>query len=276
MHGCATNWASGVVEASRHDAVASSEHDRTVIKAGHSVGKTRGLSRLVAWWIAVHPIGEALVVITSDNNDQITRGIWNELIALDAKLKERDQDEKGGLPGNITLDGKWHAGPNNKQLVAIGRKPADRNPTGIQGYHRRYLLVIIEECCGVPQEIWDACDSLASNEGGIILACGNPTDPAAYMAEVCKPGSGWKVKQIRSIDTPEFTGEVVPPGPGGRAGVTQLGGEAAQGMGSAAPCTSLASWVSSRRSERHPDRSQVDRGRAEAFGFLAPQATVRR
>ena len=31
------------------------------------------------------------------------------------------------------------------------------------------------------------------------------------MIEACKPGSGWRVKQIRSIDTPEFTGEVVPP-----------------------------------------------------------------
>lgn len=56
--------------------------DRTVVKAGHSVGKIRGLSRLVAWWVAVHPIGQALVVITSDNNDQIRGGIWNELIAL--------------------------------------------------------------------------------------------------------------------------------------------------------------------------------------------------
>lgn len=56
--------------------------DRTVVKAGHSVGKTRRLSRLVARWVAVHPIGQALVVITSDNNDQITGGIWNELIAL--------------------------------------------------------------------------------------------------------------------------------------------------------------------------------------------------
>lgn len=180
-------------------------HERIVVKAGHSVGKTRGLSRLAAWWIGVHPIGEALVVVTSDNDDSIKGGVWNELIALQEKVGKQI------VPGNITLDAKWHAGPNNKQLVAIGRKPGDRNPTGLQGYHRRYILVILEEACGIPKELWEAADSLASNEGGIVLACGNPTDPYAHMAEVCKPGSGWEVQQIRSIDTPEFTGEVVPP-----------------------------------------------------------------
>ena len=118
-------------------------------------------------------------------------------------------DESFGLPGKLTLDGKWHAGPSNKHLVAFGRKPSDRNPTGLQGFHARHLLVIIDECCGLPKELWEAADSLASNQGGTILACGNPTDPTAYMAEVCKPGSGWEVQQIRSTDTPEFTGEEV-------------------------------------------------------------------
>jgi hypothetical protein len=179
---------------------AVTEHRRIVVKAGHSVGKTRALYRLVAWFVSVHPIGEALVVVTSDNDDQIKGGLWRELIAL---------DESFGLPGKLTLDGKWHAGPSNKHLLTFGRKPSDRNPTGLQGSHARHLLVIIDECCGLPKELWEAADSLASNEGGTILACGNPTDPTAYMAEVCKPGSGWEVQQIKSTDAPEFTGEEV-------------------------------------------------------------------
>jgi hypothetical protein len=61
------------------------------------------------------------VVITSDSDDQIKGGLWRELVALHAKA---------GLPGKITLDGKWHAGSNNQTLVAFARKPSDRNPTG--------------------------------------------------------------------------------------------------------------------------------------------------
>jgi hypothetical protein len=113
------------------------------------------------------------------------------------------------FPGNITLDGKWHAGPSNKTLIAFGRKPSDRNPTGLQGYHRKYLLVLVDECCGVPGELWEAAESLASNAAGVVLAAGNPTDPASHMAEVCKPGSGWHVQKISAFDTPAYTGEDV-------------------------------------------------------------------
>ncbi len=174
---------------------------KTVVKAAHSVGKTRGLSRLVLWWVSVHPIGEALVVITSDNDDNIKGGVWREVIAAHAKA---------GLPGKVTLDAKWHAGPNNQTLVAFGRKPADTNPTGLQGLHAKYILVIIDECAGVPAALWDACESLASNKNGVILAVGNPTDPNSHFAEVCKPGSTWEVQQISAFDTPAYTGEEVP------------------------------------------------------------------
>jgi hypothetical protein len=78
------------------------KHRKNVVKAAHSVGKTQGLSRLVLWWVSVHPIGDALVVITSDNDDNIKGGIWREVIKAHARLKER-----GIVGGKVTLDSKW-------------------------------------------------------------------------------------------------------------------------------------------------------------------------
>jgi hypothetical protein len=86
--------------------------------------------------------------------------------------------------------------PNDQTLVAFGRKPSDKNPTGLQGFHEKYILVIVDECAGIPAELWEAAESLASNKAGVILAVGNPTDPNSHFAEVCKPGSGWTVQQI--------------------------------------------------------------------------------
>jgi hypothetical protein len=77
------------------------KHRKNVVKAAHSVGKTRGLSRLVLRWVSVHPIGDALVVITSDN-DNIKGVIWREVIKAHARLKER-----GIFGGKVTLDSKW-------------------------------------------------------------------------------------------------------------------------------------------------------------------------
>jgi hypothetical protein len=80
----------------------TTKHRKDVVKAAHSVGKTQGLSRLVLWWVSVHPIGDALVVITSDNDDNIKGGIWREVIKAHARLKER-----GIVGGKVTLDSKW-------------------------------------------------------------------------------------------------------------------------------------------------------------------------
>jgi hypothetical protein len=137
-------------------------------RQGRSLGrKDRALSRLALWWLSVHPIGQALVVITSDNDDNIKGGIFQELIAA------HEAAELAGkpFPGRITLDSKWHAGPNTQTLIAFGRKPSDRNPTGLQGFHRKYLLCILDECCGVPAELWEAAESLASNAAGGCSGC---------------------------------------------------------------------------------------------------------
>jgi hypothetical protein len=182
------------------------KHRKVAVKAAHSVGKTRALSRLVVAWVMTHPIDSTRVIITSDNDDNIKGGIWQEVIAAHEAAEAAGKP----FPGKPTLDSKWHAGPNNQTLVAQGRKPSDRNPTGLHGFHKKYLLVIIDEATGLPEELWDAAESLASNENGRVLACGNPTDPNSHFAEVCKPGSGWEVQKISAYDTPVYTGEPCP------------------------------------------------------------------
>jgi hypothetical protein len=146
--------------------------------------------------VSVHTIGDALVVITSDNDDNIKGGIWREVIKAHARLKER-----GIVGGKVTLDSKWHAGPNDQTLVAFGRKPSDKNPTGLQGFHEKYILVIIDESAGVPAELWKRLNPCLEQDGR-DLGRGEPTDPNSHFAKLCKPGSGWTVQQISACDTP--------------------------------------------------------------------------
>ena len=81
---------------------------------------------------------------------------------------------------------------------------------GSLGFHRKYLLCIVDECCLVPAELWEAAEPLASNAAGIGFASGNRTDPASHFAEVCKSGSGWEVQQMSAYPNPAYTGEKVP------------------------------------------------------------------
>lgn len=74
----------------------------------------------------------------------------------------------------------------------------------------KYVLVIIDEGGGVPENIFIAANSLVSNEFGRMFVVGNPDDSGTHFERICKPDSGWVVIPISAYDTPNFTGEYVP------------------------------------------------------------------
>lgn len=182
----------------REIAASVADNRRTAVKSCHGVGKSWSAGMLAAWWIDTHPVGEAIVVSTAPTYKQVHAVLWEEI---------RKQHRAGGLAGNVTLTDEWKIGT---QLVGMGRKPADHDAHGFQGIHRRYVLAIIDEACGVPQQIYTAVEAITTNADCRILAIGNPDDPNTEFGKVCKPGSGWNVLQISSYDSPNFTGEEVP------------------------------------------------------------------
>jgi hypothetical protein len=171
---------------------------RTAVKSCHAAGKSFLASRAAAWWIKFHRPGEAFVVSTAPSNDQVKGVLWREINRV---------HKKGHLEGRVNQTEWWI----NNELVAFGRKPQDQDPGSFQGIHARYVLVIIDEACYVPKDLWLAAGSLVANENSRILAIGNPDDPGSYFAEVCKPGSGWHVIRVGYKDTPNFSGEEVSP-----------------------------------------------------------------
>ncbi len=173
---------------------------RTAVRSCHGVGKSYSAARLIAWWIETHPLGDAFVVSTAPTNPQVEAILWREVNKAFPKANPP-------LPGRI-LTREWKIG---NELVAYGRKPADYDANAFQGIHARYVLVILDEAGGIPEQLWTAAGALVTNEGSRILAVGNPDDPTSYFAKVCQPGSGWSTLQIRAADSPNFTGEAVPP-----------------------------------------------------------------
>lgn len=174
------------------------DHRYTAVHSAHEMGKSflaGGVA--IPWWIDSHPPGEAFVVSTAPTSAQVRAILWREIGRA---------HRKGGLPGR-TNQTEWWIGD---EMVGYGRKPADYDPTAFQGIHARFLLVVIDEACGVPKDIFDAVDSLATNDECRVLAIGNPDDPASHFATVCKPGSGWNVVHIDGLESPNFTDEHVP------------------------------------------------------------------
>ncbi len=171
---------------------------KTAVKSCHGPGKSHIASRAVAWWLESHPIGDAFVVSTAPSFPQVRAILWRYINQL---------HKKAGLRGRCNQT-EWHMGG---ELVGYGRKPADLDESGFQGIHALRVLVVVDEACGIPVQLWNAVEALLTNDDCRVLALGNPDDPSSHFAKVCAPGSGWNVITISAFDTPNFTGEEVSP-----------------------------------------------------------------
>lgn len=172
------------------------DHDQTAVKSCHEVGKSWTAAHIVGWWLDVHPVGEAFAVTTAPTDKQVKAILWREINRL---------HDSCDLSGRTNLS-EWYVG---KELIAFGRKPSDYSPTAFQGLHAKFMLLVMDEACGIAKSMWDAGSSLVANEFSRTLAIGNPDDPLSEFAEKCKPDSGWNVIQIGYERTPNFTGEKV-------------------------------------------------------------------
>jgi hypothetical protein len=101
--------------------------------------------------------------------------------------------------------------------------------TKMHGWHNRYMLIVIDEACGIAPQIWSTImDGLVINERVKVLAIGNPTDPESQFAGACRKNGrldhleessepyesdeGWHVIPISVHDTPNYKEgrEVIP------------------------------------------------------------------
>ena len=173
------------------------DYRHTAVHTCHNIGKSFAAALTCGYWIDAHPPGSAFVVTTAPTGPQVKAILWREI---------NRAHKKAGLPGRTNLT-EWYL---NGELVAFGRKPSEYEPTAFQGIHAEFVLVILDEACGVPETLWDAASTLTSNATSRTLAIGNPDDPHSHFAKICKPGSGWNVIQVGAEDTPNWTGEEVP------------------------------------------------------------------
>lgn len=171
------------------------DNKNTAVRSCHEIGKSFSAALTCCWFLDTHPPGETFVVTSAPTDKQVEAILWREINKMHAKM---------GLAGRTNLK-EWYVG---SELVAFGRKPADTDPTAFQGIHARHILVILDEACGMPKELWDAASTLGANAGGKMLAIGNPDDEHSHFATLVN-NPAWHNIRVAYWDTPNFTGEPV-------------------------------------------------------------------
>jgi hypothetical protein len=184
----------------QRDVLTSLSRNRyTVVPSAHDVGKSFLAAAAACQWIDEHAQGDAFVVSTAPTSPQVTAILWREIEKLHRRLGLKGQINMGRVP-------EWKIG---KELVGYGRKPADYDESGFQGIHQRYVLIVVDEAAGIPEQLWTAVDALATNEAARVLAIGNPDEANSRFRYMCLPGSGWNTIRLDGLASPNFTQDEV-------------------------------------------------------------------
>jgi hypothetical protein len=218
------------------------DHQLTVVPAGHSVSKTWLAGRLVPWFKCC--FRPSTVITTAPSDNQVRNQLWREIASAYQGAHIPLGGNLTGLQWDMRLPERELAqlDPDQREMfskdfaIGFSTSPdsATEHATKMQGWHNRYLLVILDEACGILPQIWrTVMEGLIVNERCKVLAIGNSTDPESDFASACRlngklthletssepyvSDQGWHVVPVSVLDTPNYIeGREVVPGVAGR------------------------------------------------------------
>lgn len=140
------------------------------VQSGTGIGKTFFLAVLSYWFLEVWE--DSVIVITGPKQEQLALHIWQEIARLFPKFGVGQlMSLKVRLSPDAPEDQGW-------EIVAFGAgvkaEEVGQSAKRAQGFHRGHMLIILEECPGIPQAVITAFENTCIAPHNIIVAVGNP------------------------------------------------------------------------------------------------------
>jgi len=168
-------------------------HKGVGIESATGTGKTYFLSRVVYWFLDCFP--DSLVVTTAPKEKQLKSILWSEISKSFNSFKRiRPNAELYSL--RLLPDGKrvHMRDMKDEELkdmhqaigVTAGVKADEESATKMQGFHRKYMLFIIEEAAGVALPIITAIKNTCTGVDNKMLAVGNPDSVVDSLHQFCE------------------------------------------------------------------------------------------
>ncbi|GAF93254.1 unnamed protein product, partial [marine sediment metagenome] len=170
------------------------DHQKTAVRAGHSVSKTFTLGRAVPWFKTCFQ--PSTVITTAPSDNQVRNQLWREIhaahagarVPLGGKMTSLMWDVKPSKEVLETLEPAAREAWEKNFAIGFSTSPdsAAEHATKMQGWHNEWLLIAIDEACGILPQIWRTImEGLVIDERCKVIAIGNPTDPECDFAKAC-------------------------------------------------------------------------------------------
>jgi len=184
----------GVIPWSKQQEILNSVRDnpRTAVRSCHGIGKSFTAGQVILWFLFNFP--RSIVLSTAPTWRQVEKLVWKEVRSGYKKAKVR----LGGKllpvrPEIQIIQDEWYA-------MGLSTNDPDR----FQGYHEKYILIVVDEAAGVPEDIFLAVDGVLTSAHARLLLLGNPTSLSGTFYNAFR-GTGWNTIAISAFDTPNFT-----------------------------------------------------------------------
>jgi hypothetical protein len=184
------------------DAINNKKFRRIAVKSGHGIGKSTTLAWLILWFLFCYL--DAQIPCTAPTENQMYDVLWKEL-AKWLKL----------MPLEIQSLYEW-----SNTYIRIKERPETwfaraktarkEAPEALAGVHGDFVMFVIDEASGVPEEIFNTAEGALTNKDILVLMISNPTRLIGYFYEAFhKDGKNWQQLSFNSNESPIVDREFV-------------------------------------------------------------------
>lgn len=179
------------------------DHPKVVVPSCHAAGKTFLAAIIVLWWLFTRR--PAYVITTAPTWRQVKRLLWKEIRALFRRLPDEIRARAECDMTQLKVLGDDGEPDPYHYAYGFATEHADDMP----GEHAENMLVIYDEAPGISDDQFGVMDTYQADREVMI---GNPVNPdGRFRRAVERPELGWHTVKISAYDTPNFTGEDLPP-----------------------------------------------------------------
>ena len=183
---------------------------KTLVISGHVTGKDFISGRIVPWFISNWI--PSIAITTAPSDRQVNKVIWGE-------IRKAVLNSRVPLGGRL-LEQEWKFGEKHYAL-GFSTKDSQTVSNRFQGFHERYVLILLSEASGLHPSIWDALEGLTTGEFVRVLAISQPPAIAGPFYEIvrtaCRKGPEcrcleWHLIEISAWEAAEANEQLGIPG----------------------------------------------------------------
>lgn len=180
--------------------------NRITIKSGHGIGKSSTLAWLILWYLFCYK--DAQIPCTAPTADQMYDVLWKEVKKW---LNE--------MPEEVAAKYEWSTTyirikESPETWFARAKTARKESPEALAGVHGDYVMFLVDEASGVPEEIFNTAEGALTNKNVLLIMISNPTRLMGYFYDSHhRDKANWQCLSFSSIDSPivdkEFVDRIV-------------------------------------------------------------------